>query len=35
MPPASPPIMAESFAAAAEAAVSELPTAWIANETGI
>src|SRR6267143_5183127 len=35
MPPASPPIMAESSAAAAEAADSELPTAWIANDTGI
>src|SRR5437660_2818083 len=34
MPPASPLIMAES-SAAAEAADSELPTAWIANETGI
>src|SRR5258707_1545273 len=35
MPPAFPPIMAESSATAAEAADSELPTAWIANDTGI
>ena len=35
MPPALLPIIAESFIAAAEAADSVLPTAWIANDTGI
>src|SRR6202048_1979992 len=35
MPPALPAIMAESSPSAAEAADSELPIAWIANDTGI